>query len=94
MKNHPFYLALFLFALTLCLSACAGAPTAPAAETQPAQEAAAPAQAPEPTLAPAPTAAPPVPCMIAFDSDRDGNREVYRMGPDGKDPLNLSNQSR
>jgi ABC-type sugar transport system substrate-binding protein len=29
--------------------------------------------------------------MIAFDTNRDGNREVYLMGPDGKDPVNLSN---
>lgn len=33
----------------------------------------------------------PIPCMITFDSDRDGNREIYLMGPDGKDPVNLTN---
>ncbi len=56
MKDHPLYLASFLFVLTLCLSACAGAPTASVAGAQPAQKAAAPAGAPELTLAPVPTA--------------------------------------
>ncbi len=40
----------------------------------------------QPTLAP-----PPLPCMIAFDSDRDGNKEIFVMGPDGKDAVNLTN---
>jgi len=44
------------------------------------------------TELPAPTAtAEPIPCMIAFDSDRDKNREIYVMNPDGKDPVNLTN---
>jgi ABC-type sugar transport system substrate-binding protein len=30
-------------------------------------------------------------CMIVFDSDRDGNREVYIMGPDGSHQTNLTN---
>jgi ABC-type sugar transport system substrate-binding protein len=29
--------------------------------------------------------------MIAFDSDRDGNREIYVMDPDGKNTVNLTN---
>ncbi|MBN1265005.1 MAG: PD40 domain-containing protein [Anaerolineales bacterium] len=37
------------------------------------------------------TANEPIPCMIAFDTDRDGNREIYLMGPDGSDPVNLTN---
>ena len=46
----------------------------------------------EATELPAPTAtAEPIPCMIAFDSDRDGNREIYVMNPDGTDPVNLTN---
>ena len=46
----------------------------------------------EPTETPQPTdPPPPVPCMIAFESDRDGNREIYLMGPDGNDPVNLTN---
>jgi Tol biopolymer transport system component len=34
---------------------------------------------------------PSMPYTIAFDSDRDGNREVYRMAPDGSDTVNLTN---
>ena len=45
---------------------------------------------PTQTLVPTP-APPPVPCMITFDTNRDGNREIYLMGPDGKDPVNLTN---
>lgn len=47
---------------------------------------------PEPTftLAPTETPAPPISCLIAFESDRDGNREIYLMEPDGKDPVNLT----
>jgi TolB protein len=47
---------------------------------------------PEPTLTPSPTPEPePIPCTIAFETARDGNWEVYRMNPDGSDPVNLSN---
>jgi hypothetical protein len=35
----------------------------------------------------------PIPCTIAFDSDRDGNQEVYRMAPDGSDTVNLTTNS-
>ena len=44
------------------------------------------------TEAPVPTETPlPIPCSIVFDSDRDGNFEIYLMGPDGNDLVNLSN---
>lgn len=77
-----------IFIWVLILSGCSSpTPTAaPVRETQP------PIQTPVPTKAPQPTEEPePIPCMIAFDSDRDGNREVYIMGPDGSNPVNLSN---
>ena len=32
-----------------------------------------------------------LPCTIAFQSDRDGNWEIYRMAPDGSDQVNLTN---
>ncbi len=45
-----------------------------------------------PTQAPSPTVTPlPLPCNIAFDSDRDGNREIYGMDPDGNNQVNLTN---
>ncbi len=46
-----------------------------------------PTSTPEPT----PTPEPAIPCTIAFDSDRDGNREVYSMAPDGSGQMNLTN---
>jgi ABC-type sugar transport system substrate-binding protein len=47
---------------------------------------------PVPTATPAPTEVPPpLPCNITFDTDRDGNREIYVMGPDGKGTTNLTN---
>jgi TolB protein len=45
----------------------------------------------EPTIMPTPTAIPPLPCTITFDTDRDGNQEIYRMAPDGSDTVNLTN---
>jgi ABC-type sugar transport system substrate-binding protein len=45
-----------------------------------------------PEATPLPTAIPePIPCTIAFDSDRDGNHEIYRMDSDGNELINLSN---
>ena len=32
-----------------------------------------------------------LPCTIAFQSDRDGNWEIYSMDPDGNNQINLSN---
>ncbi len=50
------------------------------------------ATAPNPTQTALPTTTPaPIPCMIAFDSDRDGNKEIYRMAQDGSAVNNLSN---
>ncbi len=41
-----------------------------------------------------PTAAPePINCGIAFESDRDGNKEIYSMASDGSKLVNLSNNS-
>jgi len=34
---------------------------------------------------------PPIPCRIAFETDRDGNREIYVMEPDGSNPVNRTN---
>jgi len=44
-----------------------------------------------PTPSPIPTEAPSIPCMIVFDSNRDGNHEIYRMAPDGSQTINLTN---
>ncbi len=45
-----------------------------------------------PTEIPLPTETPePIACTIAFESNRDGNWEIYHMGPDGKNLRNLTN---
>lgn len=99
MKRIPLSIFLLLVALSLLFSSCS-----PAASPETPEVAEQPADAVQPTLAqpvetatlepsptPVPTEVPPIPCAIAFDTDRDGNREVYIMGPDGKDPINLTN---
>ena len=46
----------------------------------------------EETEAPTPTPEPePIPCNIVFESDRDGNLEIYRMDADGSNQVNLTN---
>jgi ABC-type sugar transport system substrate-binding protein len=49
-------------------------------------------ETPIPTKTVVPTAtAEPIPCTISFDTNRDGNLEIYRMSPDGSDTVNLTN---
>ncbi len=86
MKHNALSLTSLFFVLPLMLAACGGAavPADIPTEAQPVIETPAPSSTPEPTQAP-------LPCIIAFDTDRDGNREIYRMEPDGSRILNLSN---
>ncbi len=101
--RHSFIALSILVSILLASCQTAPIPPAPVAEIQsPTQTAIpmsaatstplpAPTQTSAPTPSPIPTETPaPIPCTIAFDTDRDGNREVYRMNPDGKDPVNLS----
>ena len=90
MKHTKLIFNAFLLASLLALTACGGTPDveeseAVPASTEPAEEA--PAVEPTPTQEPVE-----IPCTIAFDSDRDGNREIYVMGPDGSNPTNLTNE--
>ncbi len=91
MKNNTLSIAMLLFIVTLIISACGSAQPAmkPVSDTQPQISSDQPAETPtqpEPTGTP-----PPIPCNIVFESDRDGNREIYVMGPDGENLRNLSN---
>ena len=68
------------------------------AETQAPQPADTPTAAATATAAPLPVEtelpapeAEPILCNITFDSDRDGNREIYSMAPDGSSQVNLTN---
>lgn len=100
-QSRVFFIIAPILALAIILSACSGSPTpqttaVPAASATPAlTQPPAPSATAVPTATPVPTAVPtevpPLACTIAFDTDRDGNREVYIMGPDGSNPVNLSN---
>lgn len=96
----PYSKLLLLITLILVLTGCAAGttptsqePTQPPAPTQTSQ----PTSSPEPTAttqptqAPSPTAVVPIPCSIVFETDRDGNWEIYSMAADGSALRNLSN---
>lgn len=99
MKNTLLYITTMLVVFTLLLTGCSSpaSPTAGPIEEQIAEETPVPTveivstATTEPSPTPAPTAIPPFPCMISFDTDRDGNWEIYVMGPDGSDQQNISN---
>ncbi len=100
------YSCLFMMSLII-LCSCATVPAASPSQpktavpeaTQPITEPAVSEEAPAPTEpasteaapAPKPTEMPVLPCNISFDSDRDGNLEIYSMDPDGSNQVNLTN---
>jgi ABC-type sugar transport system substrate-binding protein len=99
MKPNKLSVITFLTLFSLIITGCSTTSTPASPATVASTEAVSPTQAlkletteePIATPVPIPTETPPIPCMIAFDTDRDGNREVYVMGPEGKDPYNVSN---
>lgn len=106
MKKHALIILSLLMAGIFVLSSCSPAavpsPTAdlPLAFTA-TEEIAVPtvtevvptvtATATEPPPTPTPTPMPVLPCNVVFESDRDGNLEIYSMAPDGSNPVNLTN---
>lgn len=87
MKQTKLFIIVFSLVLSLVLTACEGAPTAEEPTAAPAEIAEEP-----PAIEPTPTQEPTeIPCMIVFDSDRDNNKEIYVMGPDGSSQTNLTN---
>ncbi len=100
------YSCLFMKSLII-LCSCATVPAASPSQpktampeaTQPITAPAVSEEAPAPTEpapteaapAPKPTEMPVLPCNISFDSDRDGNLEIYSMDPDGSNQVNLTN---
>ena len=98
MKNKwiPFITLLVLF--SLLLTGCAGT-TTPKPSTEEAElpaeadiveEETTAAETAEPEATQEPTAEPIPPCTIAFQTDRDGNWEIYSMAPDGSELVNLT----
>lgn len=100
MKRNLF---LICCALTACILLLAGCAT-PQTTEPPATETSAPETTAEPTEELVVTEAEEateeiseetepayVPCNLAFQSDRDGNLEIYVMGPDGSNQTNLTN---
>ena len=97
MKRNSFLICCALTACVLLLSACA----APQPTEPPVTETSAPEITAESTEMPVVTEPPAetetateaavIPCDLAFQSDRDGNLEIYIMGPDGSGQTNLTN---
>lgn len=82
---------LLVFSLILAGCGNSSTPDAPSDAAQQPTELVATLQSPEPIATVTPTQIPVFPCDIAFDSDRDANLEVYKMGADGSNPVNLTN---
>ncbi len=76
----------WLILLGSCKPTTTPAPTAVPTETEKPALTQAPAT-------PEPTEEPILPCNITFESDRDGNREIYTMHADGSNQVNLTNDS-
>jgi hypothetical protein len=103
MKKSLYLTTLIVPIFLIALVGCGKTTSEPTATTNPpaaatatvmatATAAATTTAAPTVEIVPTASAVPTLmPCMIVFDTNRDGNREVYTMGPDGKDPVNLSN---
>ena len=95
MKNATLSIFYALICITLFVSGCSKAAlptnednsiTQPVTSTAPSSVETVTAEAPTPTSIPEP-----IPCTIAFDTDRDGNQEIYSMASDGSELVNLSN---
>lgn len=102
MKRHLILLTCLLIACTLVIAGCTNPEaTEPTATELPTTEAEAATLEPASETEPAPTETEEVseetepaaylPCNLAFQSDRDGNLEIYVMGPDGSNQTNLTN---
>lgn len=86
MKNRLMTLTLVL--IFLFTAGCGAKSATPVSEPEgtPAPEQIVETEAPTPTPEPEP-----IPCTIAFESDRDGNLEIYSMAADGSNQVNLTN---
>lgn len=90
MKKHISIKLALILCFILIISGCSKVPITNTleVETQVVLEV---TEARTPEITATPTETPPIPCTIAFESNRDGNREIYHMAPDGSNTVNLSN---
>jgi TolB protein len=86
MKNTIVKAGSFLLCCTFILAGCANAPASEVVAEEPVAE-----QAPTNTPEPTPTPKPAIPCRIVYDSEGEGNRDVFVMEPDGSNQTNLTN---
>lgn len=91
MKKKLFLLTVIFFVFLLMLTGCATTPPTDSTGAGQLTDTFTADETPVLTVSPTPTETPPLPCTIAFDSDRDNNWEVYSMGPDGSNTVNLTN---
>lgn len=96
-RRLDFIVVIVLFALLLTGCDTSKTPDSPTEEaelpeeTETIEEETAAAETSEPEETQEPTEVPVLPCTIAFQSDRDGNWEIYSMAPDGSELVNLTN---
>jgi TolB protein len=86
MKIYTLKLGVLFLCCLFILAACGSTPA-----IEPVAEESGLMQEPTNSPEPSPTPNPPIPCMIVFDSDRDNNKEIYVMAPDGSNQTNLTN---
>jgi ABC-type sugar transport system substrate-binding protein len=93
MKKHQLFFLSLIICLIFVITACTKtlATVTPSVETEVPVETAVPTEEFIPTATIAPTEEPAIPCTITFESNRDGNWEIYRMAPDGSETVNLTN---
>jgi len=93
-KNFPMFLCLFLL-ITLIFTACTKPDTSlQENQNQSLTDTSVPTENPTVSVTVVPTAEPePIPCTLAFDTNRDNNWEIYSMASDGSNQVNLSNNA-
>ncbi len=105
MKNKTLFTVTMLLIMSFIFTGCrdVSVTETPAGEEVTANVTIAASNTPQPTVTPVPTGTaiptpiptptelPPIPCIITFDSDRDSDLEIYRMDPNGKNQVNLTN---
>jgi ABC-type sugar transport system substrate-binding protein len=93
-RNFILIVSLVLF-FSLFISGCTNKTPleTPGVEIQLVTETLGATKMPEPTSTVTPTEVPIIPCRVVYDTNRDGNWEIYVVNPDGSGTLNLTNDA-